>query len=304
MERLSFISQLENRWSQDKFVCLGLDPVLEKLPQHLNVRPDNLGGLKDFLIDIIDSTADLVCAYKPNLAFYEEFPQTELILEEVVTYIHNNYKDIPVIADAKRGDIANTNAGYARSLWNRYKFDATTVHSYLGSETYPPFLQTPGKGIIAMCKTSNPDAPKNQDLIVDLSASRKSGSLSDKEYEDIRTLSKRGKLPYYQIVAYRHGIMRKDNPNIGIVVGATHPESFKPVRKLYGDGLILIPGIGTQGGSVEKTLKFAPNSKNQGIIINSGSAITFASSGRDFAKVARDKTIELHSQIVNNLKNR
>jgi len=281
-------------------MCLGLDPKLEKLPEHL--KSQGIKGFRTFLMELVDSTADIVLAYKPNIAFYEFDAEAEQILQEVTAYIHHQYPEIPVIVDAKRGDIANTNLGYAQSFWERYQFDATTVHNYLGPETYPPFLNTPGKGIISMCKTSNPDSAFYQDLVIDLATSLKDGLITSEEMKNITKVTGSPKAPLYFIVAYRHGLLSQKNPNIGIVVGATHPECFEPVRKLFGDGPILIPGIGTQGGSLELTLKFAPNRKGQGMIINSGSSIIFADSTKDFAKTARQKTLALHQQIVAILK--
>src|SRR3990167_330619 len=227
MNRHIFIDQLKNKWDQGKFMCLGLDPKLEKLPEHL--KSQGIKGFRTFLMELVDSTADIVLAYKPNIAFYEFDAEAEQILQEVTAYIHHQYPEIPVIVDA------------------------TTVHNYLGPETYPPFLNTPGKGIISMCKTSNPDSAFYQDLVIDLATSLKDGLITSEEMKNITKVTGSPKAPLYFIVAYRHGLLSQKNPNIGIVVGATHPECFEPVRKLFGDGPILIPGIGTQGGSLERS---------------------------------------------------
>src|SRR5258708_35462573 len=129
MSRPSFIDQLQKKWDEGKFVCVGLDPMLEKLPTHLY---KDLVGLKQFLIEIIDASADLVCCFKPNIAFYEFSPQALTALKEVNEYIHRKYPDIPVLVDSKRGDIGNTNGAYAKALFEYYNFDATTLQSYLG----------------------------------------------------------------------------------------------------------------------------------------------------------------------------
>lgn len=287
MTNNSFIDQLQKKWDQKKFLSIGLDPVAEKLPV----------DLKTFLTDIIDATADLVCCYKPNIAFYEGDPESEEILAQIVEYIHRVYPGIPVLVDAKRGDIGNTNSFYAKSLWGRYNFDASTLQTYLGPSTYQPFLEDSSKGLLILCKTSNSDASTYQDLIIDLDESSKLGLVSEEERQELVEATGRSKIELYLLVAFRHGKLNKQNPNIGIVVGATHPETFGPIRKVYGDGVILIPGIGTQGGNLEKTLKFAPNSKKQGMIINSSSAIIFADGSKNFAKAARAKAQELSKQI-------
>lgn len=302
-ERLSFIEQLETGWKDGKLVSVGLDADLRnpKYPAHLRIL-DRYESQYRFLRDIITATADLVLAYKPNIAFFEDDPQGEGALKDIVAYIHQTFPRVPIIVDAKRGDISNTNNGYARTLWERYSFDATTVHSYLGKGTYPPFLNYEGKGIIAMCKTSNPDAPVIQDLIVNFADSVESGAMTKAEQEELsHLLTNPGESPVtkstlYLIMAYRHEQLRQQNPNIGIVVGATHPESFEPVRRIF-DGPILIPGIGTQGGDLEKTLRYAPNSQGTGMIINSSSGIIFASRGEDFAEAARVATLKLDKQI-------
>ncbi len=313
MERPQFIDQLQAGWNQGKFVSVGLDADTSKLPDHLKIRngQSRYASQREFMMRIVDSTKDMVLAYKPNLAFFEDDPEGEAALEDTVKYIHA-MTDVPVIADAKRGDILNTNSGYARTLWGRYGFDATTVHSYLGADTYPPFLNYkdqagnepyPGKGIIAMVKTSNPFSPSVQDLVVNFGESVATGAMTTEEraglnsrLDAIDTLDP-DQAPLYVVMAYRHGRLWEQNPNIGIVVGATHAESFRPVRRVF-DGPILIPGIGTQGGDLAATLRYAPDSRNQGMIINSSSGIIFASNGRDFAEAARAKTHELHNQIT------
>lgn len=303
-ERPSFRDQLVCLWHQEKYLSVGLDAEPSKLPPHLKLL-GRYRAQKDFLFSIVDATANIVLAFKPNIAFFEDDPEGEAVLQETVAYIHDQYPNVPVIVDAKRGDIANTNKGYAKTLWERYKFDASTVHSYLGKGTYVPFLNHTdesgnkylGKGVIAMCKTSNPDAPVIQDLIVNFNDSVDSGAMTKEEQEDLcERLDGKIKAPVYVVMAYRHGRLWEQNPNIGIVVGATHARSFEPVRAVF-NGQILIPGIGTQGGDLEMTLRYAPDSRGQGMIINSASAIIFASSGMDYAKVARNKAVELDNQI-------
>lgn len=318
-DRPPFIEQLQTKWSEGKFVCVGLDADYNKLPPHLARKLRENGGTNfnirteatyKFLKAIVDATADLVCAYKPNIAFFEDQHRSELALESIVSYIHAAHPDIPVIGDVKRADIGTTNRGYARMAFDRYGFDAITTNPYFGHDTYPPFLDIKGKGLIVLCKTTNPGSSFYQDAPINIHSyylqQEKNGTpLTDEEkwyIDDVSLHELHGfaparELPLYLMVALRTKTLAKNNPNIGLVVGATHPEAFAPVRKLAGGLPFLIPGIGTQGGDLEKTLKYAPNSKGQGMIINSGSAIIFASNGEDFADAARAKTLELHNQI-------
>lgn len=297
MNKISFIDQLQKKWDEKKFVCVGLDPIVEKLPDHLKNLSNPTQGFKQFLTEIIDSTADLVCCFKPNIAFYEGDIESERVLVEITEYIHTKYPDIPVLVDAKRGDIGNTNTFYAKSLWDRYNFDAATLQTYLGPSTYAPFLEDKTKGLLVLCKTSNPDAATYQDLIIDLNESCERGLVSEEEKKELIMTTGRDKIELYLLVAWRHGKLNQQNPNIGIVVGATHPETFAPIRKVYGEGMILIPGVGTQKGGLEQTLRFAPNLKKQGMIINSSSAIIFADRSKNFAISTRAKALKLSKQI-------
>ena len=269
---MEFIKKLQEKWDEKKFVCIGLDPVVEKLPKVVR------NNFFEFNKAIIDATHDLVLAYKPNSAFYEALgPKGIEQLKQTVAYIQEKYSDIPVILDAKRGDIGSTNEGYVKFIFDYLNVDAVTLHPYLGKEAVQPFLDRKDKGIIILCKTSNPGAGEFQDL----------------EFE--------GK-PLYQIVAKKVITEWNENGNICFVVGATYPEEFISVRKIVGDVPILIPGIGAQGGDLEKTIKKGKNSRNQGMIISSSRGIIFASDREDFATVARKETLFLHNQIVELLK--
>lgn len=312
-ERPPFIEQLRAKWDEGKFVCVGLDADYEKIPKHLVEASQTLSlhqvdaavlSRVNFMKEIVNATGDLVCAFKPNSAFFEDSPEGEAALAQIVEHIHFRFPEVPVIGDIKRGDIGNTNRGYARMAFERYEFDAITTNPYFGHDTYEPFLNYPDKGLIILCKTTNKGAAMYQDAPVNLAyyqeVQKLNGTpLSDEEYELACQVAKRGlELPLYYLIALRTATLVKENPNIGLVVGATHPEAFEPVRKLAPDLPFLIPGIGTQGGDLEKTLKYAPDSKGQGIIINSGSSIIFASTGEDFAEAARAATLKLHNQIV------
>ena len=228
--------------------------------------------------EIIDSTHDLVCAFKPNIAFYEDYPEAERALEKTVDYIHSKYPQIPVIGDIKRADIGNTNRGYVQMAFYRYQFDAVTVNPYFGKEALAPFLARKDKGIIVLVMTSNPGAGEFQDLFVN---------------DRIELSSTR----LYEYIAKKVSKEWNENGNVGIVVGATYPTELAHVRKIVGDIPILIPGIGAQGGEVEATVTAGKDSRGWGMIINSSRGIIFASKGDDFAEVARKATESLREEI-------
>lgn len=247
----SFLDKLNSKWREKKFVCVGLDKG-------------------DFQFDkkIIDQTADLVCCYKPNIAFYEaEGLEGWQALKKTIEYIHQKYPDIPTILDAKRGDIGNTNEAYVKAIFDDLGADSVTVNPYLGKEALQPFLEREDRGIFVLVRTSNPGAEEFQDL-----------ELSGK--------------PFYQLVAEH---VKDWGGNVGLVVGATYPEQLKKVREIVGDIPILIPGVGAQGGDVKLTVKNGLNSKGEGIIISSSSGIIFSDN-------PREATIKLHHEIKEALK--
>ncbi len=252
------------------FVCVGLDSDFDKIPAFLKKEkyPQFTFNKK-----IIDATHDLVCAYKPNSAFYEARGAVGIVeLKMTCDYLAERYSSIPIILDAKRGDIGSTNEGYVKYVFTYLRADAITLQPYLGEEAIAPFLKLKEKGLIILCKTTNPGADEFQNLILN-------------------------KKPLYEIVA-EHVVQKWDiNGNCMLVVGATYPKELKRVRKIAGDMIFLIPGIGAQGGDLEKTVKAGINSKNSGIIINSSRDIIFAASGRDFATRAQEKTAWLKEKI-------
>lgn len=239
----------------NSLVCVGLDSDVKKIDR----------GQYLFNKSIIDATADLVCAYKPNSAFYEgEGAKGIGELLRTCQYIKKSYPEIPIILDAKRADIGNTNNGYARFAFEYLGVDAITVHPYLGEEAIRPFLDYKDKGIIILCRTSNPGAGEFQDLVV-------KGT------------------PLYEIVADRVVKKWNGNNNCLLVVGATYPQELKRVRKIVGDNMtFLVPGIGAQGGDIEATLKAGLNKKKSGLIINSSRAIIFSKAPRQETKKLRD----------------
>lgn len=277
MKRPSFSKLIKTKWDENKFVCIGLDSDFEKLPEHLIEPEDDCPeplevALLNFNKSIIDATSDLVCAYKINSAFYEVETQAWEAMVNTFYYIIRTYPDIPVILDAKRADIGNTNEGYVRMAFEKMEADAITLHPYLGKEALEPFLKLKDKGIFILVRTSNPGAGEFQDLKVD------------------------GK-PLYQVVAEHVASGWNENGNCGLVIGATYPEELKIVREIVGDLPILIPGIGAQGGDLEATIKAGKDSKGQGMIISASRSIIFASSGEDFAEAARRETEKLHNEI-------
>ncbi len=244
-------------------VCIGLDPDIEKIPISIKTHKN---PQFDFNKAIVDVTSDLVCGYKPNSAFYECRGKKGIEeLEMTCDYLQKKHPEIPIILDAKRADIGNTNKGYAGFAFDYLGVDALTVHPYLGEEAIKPFLDYKDKGIIVLCKTSNSGSGEFQNLKI------------------------KGKL-LYKIVAQNVFEKWNKNKNCMLVVGATYPKELKEVRKIVGDMTLLIPGIGAQGGDVKKTVQTGLNSKKKGLIISLSRAIIFA-------KDPRKETIKLKNLI-------
>lgn len=268
---------LEHRWGEDTTICVGLDTVYDKIPECVRCPGGNPVGVGAAIVAfnraIVEATADLVCAYKPNTAFYEAYgPEGIVALHDTIVGIHEIAPTVPVILDAKRADIGNTNAGYVTWAFDYLGTDAITVHPTLGAEALEPFLSRADKGVIVLCRTSNPGAGEFQDLIVD-----------DE--------------PLYLKVAGNVATKWNTNGNCAVVVGATYPNELRRVRQVVGDMPILIPGIGAQGGDVEQTVKAGRDSRGRGMIINSSRGIIFASSGADFAEAAFRETDKLDDMI-------
>jgi orotidine-5'-phosphate decarboxylase len=267
-----FRDLIEGRWDEKKSVCVGLDSDRAKIPQ-VAVKDSDEETLVYFNSALVDATCDLVCAYKPNWAFYANLGLPGLsALIKTVTYINQRAPGVPVIGDMKVADIGNTNNGYVHAAFEIFGFDAITLHPYLGGEALQPFLSRPDKGFFVLSRTSNPGAGEFQDI---------------RDYNGI---------PLFIEVA-RAVVEWNKNGNCGIVVGATYPEELKEIRQEVGDLPILIPGIGAQGGEVESAVRYGMSERNKDAIYNSARAIIFGSSGPDFAEVGRQKTLELHNMI-------
>ena len=264
-----FTQQLERAWEKnDSLVCVGLDPEIERFPSHVRAEAS---PIFHFNRAIIDATADLVCAYKPQFAHYAAY-EAEDQLERTIEYIHRAHPGVPVILDSKRGDIGNTAERYAIEAFERYGADAVTVNPYLGGDSLEPFLRHAERGVLILCRTSNPGAGDLQDLLV-------------------------GGRPLYQVVAELAARRWNARGNCLLVVGATYPRELAEVRALVGDMPLLVPGVGAQGGDVEQVVKSGRNPAGTGLIVSSSRAILYASQGADFAAAARAATARLRDQI-------
>ncbi|MBI4138894.1 orotidine-5'-phosphate decarboxylase [Candidatus Uhrbacteria bacterium] len=293
---------LEAQWAKGNFVCVGLDSEFMKLPDAIG-KENPLDAILAFNVAIVDATRDLACVYKPNIAFYEAYGDLGAkALRNTVSHINKIAPGVPIILDAKRGDIGSTNHGYARSAFGEvwgFHADAITVSPYLGGEALKPFLDNKEKGIIVLCRTSNPGAGEFQDLSVEptYEDAMKWGLAMESPNRDPDACWVSNKLPLYQHVAYRVSREWNANRNCALVVGATYPEELEDVRKIVGGMPILIPGIGAQGGDLEATVAAGKDSRGRGMIINSSRGIIFASNGPDFADAARRETIKLRDAI-------
>jgi len=250
----------------DSLVCVGLDSDISRLPEGYDQLSFNKA--------IIDATHDLVLSYKPNSAFYEAVGADGMkVLKETCEYIRQVAPDVLIILDYKRADIGNTNNGYIKFAYEECGVDAVTLSPYLGSEALKPFLGLPDKGSIILCRTSNPGGGELQGLMV-------------------------GDMMLYEKVAELVAKQWNSNNNCLLVVGATYPEEAAKIRQIVGDDMwFLVPGVGAQGGDIEKTITAAQNSRGDGIIINSSRGIIFASPDSNFAEAARQETEILRDEI-------
>lgn len=271
---MHFMQSLHQSWQRNhSLVCVGLDPEPSKFPAHLRDTPD---AVDTFCRAIVDATADLVCAYKPQIAHFAAL-RAEDTLERLIAYIHEAHPGIPVILDAKRGDIGSTAQHYATEAFERYQADAVTLNPYLGRDSIQPFLDRPDKGVILLCHTSNPGAADLQDLIVESTDGQR--------------------LPLYQHLARTIARDWNTHGNCALVTGATWPEQLAQVRALVGDMPLLVPGIGAQGGDVEAVVRNGRTATGTGLMISSSRAILYAGTGEDFAMSARQATQSLQEKI-------
>ncbi|MEP7312487.1 MAG: orotidine-5'-phosphate decarboxylase [Pseudomonadota bacterium] len=266
---MGFVARVEAASERNQsLVCVGLDPEPEKFPAALRTTPH---AIFEFNRQIIDATADYACCYKPQFAHYAALAAEDQ-LQSTIAYIHECYPHLPVILDSKRGDIGSTAAKYAQEAFERYGADAVTVNPYLGSDSIEPWLRYRDKGVIILCRTSNPGARDFQDLE---SAGRK----------------------LYLRVAERVAQDWNAAGNCLLVVGATYPQELAEIRAVTGEMTFLVPGIGAQGGDVAAAVRAGRTSTGKGLIINSSRGILYASPGADFAAAARAAALALRDEI-------
>ena len=256
---MTFTQALAAAWQKNNsLLCVGLDPDPAKFPAHLHGKPD---AIFEFCKAIVDTTADLVCCFKPQIAYFAA-QRAEDQLEALIAHIHARHPCIPVILDAKRGDIGSTAEQYAVEIFERYRADAITVNPYMGKDSVDPYLAYPEKGVILLCRTSNPGG-------------------SDLQFLDI------GGKKLYEHVAELVATQWNTTGQCALVVGATFPSEIARVREIVGDLPLLVPGIGAQGGDVEATLNAGRTAAGTGLIINNSRAILYAGKDEDFAQASR-----------------
>ena len=270
MNRKQLIQQILEKKS---FLCVGLDTDTKKIPQHLLSEEDPIFSLNKA---IIDATAPYCVSYKPNLAFYEAFGLKGIqAFEKTINYLNTNYPNHFIIADAKRGDIGNTSAMYARTFFEEYNLDALTVAPYMGEDSVTPFLQYDGKWVVLLALTSNKGSHDFQ-LTTDTDGERL--------FEKVLRVSQQW----------------GNEENMMYVVGATQGKMFEDIRKIAPNHFLLVPGVGAQGGSLEEVCKYGMT-KDCGLLVNSSRGIIYASNGEDFAEIAALKAKELQQQMAEQL---
>lgn len=266
---MNFVQRIERAWATgNTLLCVGLDPDPARLPKHL---AGSKHSLFEFGRAIVDATADLVCAFKPQIAYYAA-ARAEDQLEMTIAHIRRHHPGIPVILDAKRGDIGNTAEMYAREAFERYQADAVTVNPYLGFDALAPFLEHADKGVIVLCRTSNPGA------------------------RDVQDIESKGR-KLYQIIAKKAAHDWNAKGNVLLVVGATYPEELARIRAIAGDMPILVPGVGAQGGDVAAVVANGATADGTGLIISASRAVLYAGGGTDYAQAARSAAQTLRDEI-------
>jgi orotidine-5'-phosphate decarboxylase len=268
---MKFTDMLAGAWQKnDSLLCVGLDPDPAKFPTHLKGKTD---AIFQFCAQIADATADLACAFKPQIAYFAA-RRAEDQLEALIAHIHEKHPNVPVILDAKRGDIGSTAAQYAIEAFERYQADAVTVNPYLGWDSVEPWLAYADKGVILLCRTSNPGG-------------------SDLQFQKVGS----GETALYELVAEKVAKEWNTTGQCALVVGATFPAELARVRAIVGDLPLLVPGIGAQGGDIEATVRAGRTAAGTGLMINSSRAILYASKGEDFATAARKVALETRDAI-------
>jgi orotidine-5'-phosphate decarboxylase len=266
---MSFMQQLRVRWREaESLLCVGLDPEPARLPASLRASHD---AVFEFCRAIVDATADAVCAFKPQIAHFAALGAEDALVR-LVRHVRERHPQVPVILDSKRGDIGSTAQNYAIEAFDRYGADAVTVNPYLGRDSVQPFLDRADKGVVVLCRTSNPGSGEFQDLAIE------------------------GR-PLYQHVAARVAREWNANGNCVLVVGATWPRELGELRGLVGDLPFLVPGVGAQGGDVQAVVSQGATRDGTGLVISSSRAILYAGSGADFADAARAAALAQRDEI-------
>ena len=265
----SFTESLRKAWARsDSLLCVGLDPDPARLPPHLAGTPD---AILRFCTEIVDATADLVCAFKPQIAYFAA-QRAEDQLEALIAHIHARHPGVPVVLDAKRGDIGSTAEQYAREAFERYRADAVTVNPYMGFDSVEPWLAHAGRGVILLCRTSNPGGA------------------------DLQSLEIGGERLYERVARLAAGPWNTGG-ELGLVVGATVPAELARVRAIAPGLPLLVPGIGAQGGDVAATVAAGRDAAGRGMMVNSSRAILYAGRGEDFAEAARQAAVDTRDTI-------
>lgn len=270
---MHFMTALRAAWQQqDSLLCVGLDPDPAKFPAHLQGRPD---AILEFCTGIVDATADLVCCFKPQIAYFAAH-RAEDQLEALIDHIHARHPKVPVILDAKRGDIGSTAEQYAVEAFERYRADAITVSPYMGRDSVEPYFAYPDKGVILLCRTSNAGG-------------------SDLQFLDVGAPGAPERL--FERVARLVAEQWNASGNCALVVGATFPAEIARVREITGEMPLLVPGIGAQGGDIEATVRAGRTANGGGLMISSSRAILYAGKGEDYAVAARKVALDTRDAI-------
>lgn len=266
---MNFTDKLATRWRDtNSLLCVGLDPDPTRFPAHLREADD---AIFEFCKAIVDATADLVCAFKPQIAYFASC-SAEDQLDSLIAHIREKHPQVPIILDAKRGDIGSTAEHYAREAFERYRADAVTLSPFMGFDSIQPYLSYKDRGAFLLCRTSNPGG------------------------NDLQMLESGGKKIYERIAELANGKWNTSG-QLGLVVGATYPAELANVRRIAGSLPLLVPGIGAQGGDVAASVQAGQTPNGTGMVINSGRAILYAGHGEDFAAAARAAAIRTRDEI-------
>ena len=292
----SFTHTLRQRWqAADSMLCVGLDPDPARIPAHLGTGPE---AIDRFCRDIIAATADTVCAFKPQIAYFAA-QGAEDVLAGLITHIHAEHPGIPVILDAKRGDIGSTARQYGVEAFDRFKADALTLSPFMGFDSIEPYFEWAGRGLILLCRTSNPGGNDLQALSV-LPAGNATGTPpgapSPRQSASDTTSSAQPEKLYEHLARLAAGPWNVSG-ELGLVVGATFPDELARVRALAPRLPLLVPGVGAQGGDVNATVRAGLDADGYGLVINSSRAILYAGKGTDFADQARKAAVATRDAI-------